>query len=316
MIFARASCVIFLLASAGAALAQESSDAELIHAQWWTGSLVAPSPAVFAQGVLGVEPYFLDRRGAGAFDNNGTLHSTPAGGDQMRSFTSIQYGITGDFSVQLVPSFVHGMSGSAATGLADLPVRVKYRWFKGGTEIWLPSLTTTVGVTVPVGKYDNLRQAPDGFGGGGTTAMEQALLQSVFVTGGHPNRLRLWGTASEALDSVALSGISSYGTPAGYVGTAVPGNSAEIGIGDEFAIDQGWVLALDVVQDFGKGTHLHAMGAIGAMPDVATAGFSLAPAVEFNFTKSLGIIAGAQFTMAGRNSSSTMIPQIAVNMFF
>ncbi len=316
MIFARASCVIFLLASAGAALAQESPDGALIHGQWWTGSLAAPSPAPFAEGVLGVEPYFLDKRGDGAFDSNGTLHSSPPGGDQLRSFTSVQYGVTGDLGIQIVPAIVHSLNGSAATGLADLPVRVKYRWFRGGTEIWLPSLTTTAGITVPVGKFDNLRKASDGFGGGVYTALQQALLQSVFATDGHANRMRLWGTMSEPLDSVRLHGVSTYGTAAGFDGTAILGDAAELGIADEFAIDRRWVLALDMVQDFGKGTHLRSQGYTGALPDMATSGFSVAPAVEYNFSASIGVIAGAQFAMAGRNSSSTMIPQVAVNMFF
>ena len=97
---------------------------------------------------------------------------------------------------------------------------------------------------------------------------------------------------------------------------AVLGNSAEIGIADEFAIDQRWVLALDVVQDFGKGTHLHTMGVTGALPNMATSGFSVAPAIEYNFTQAIGVIAGAQISTYGRNASSTVIPQVAVNMFF
>src|SRR5665213_452832 len=105
---ARLTGVFLALAFCRTALAQElpgAADAAALHAQWWTGPLVAPSPAVFAQGVVGMEPYLLDKRGDGSFDNNGTLHSSPPGGDQLRSFTSLQYGVTDDFSVQIVPSF-------------------------------------------------------------------------------------------------------------------------------------------------------------------------------------------------------------------
>ena len=89
--------------------------------------------------------------------------------------------------------------------------------------------------------------------------------------------MRLWGTLSEALNSVTLQGISTYGTAQGFTGTAVPGMSAELGIADEFAIDQRWVLALDVVQDFAKGTHLHGTGIVAPVANVETSGFSLAP---------------------------------------
>ena len=305
-----------LLLPAAAASAEEASDDAILKAQWWTGPLVAPSPAPFAEGVLGVEPYLLDKRGDGAFDNNGTLHSSPPGGDQLRSFVSLQYGVTGDLGVQIVPAIAHGLNGGAATGLGDLPVRVKYRIFRGHAGFWHPQLNLVAGVTLPTGRLDNLSKSSDGFGSGAVMAMQQALPQTVFVTGGHANRMRLWGTASEPLDGVRLHGVSTYGTAAGFDGVAVLGNSAELGIADEFALDQRWVLALDVVQDFGKGAHLRAMGFTGAMPDVATSGFSVAPAVEYNFSGGLGVIAGAQISTFGRNSSSTVVPQVAVNMFF
>ena len=305
-----------LLSAAVTASAQEASDETIIKAQWWTGPLVAPSPAPFAQGVLGVEPYFLDKRGDGAFDDNGTLHSSPPGGDQLRAFVSLQYGVTGDLGVQIVPAIVHSLNGGAATGLADLPVRVKYRIFRGHAGFWHPQLNLVAGITLPVGRYDNLRKSSDGFGSGAVTAMQQAMLQTVFVTDGHANRMRLWGTVSEPLDSVRLHGISTYGTAAGFDGMAVLGDSAQLGIADEFAIDQRWVLALDVVQDFGKGTHLRSGGYTGTLLNVATSGFSVAPAVEYNFSGSVGVIAGAQISTLGRNSSSTIIPQVAVNMFF
>jgi hypothetical protein len=317
MIFTRWLGVVALLLVSQQALAQtQPEDDAIIHAQWWTGPLVAPSPAPFAEGVLGVEPYFLDKRGDGAFDNSGTLHSSPPGGDQLRAFASVQYGVTDNLGVQIVPAIAHSLNGSAATGLGDLPVRVKYRVFRGHAGFWHPQLNLVAGVTLPVGRYENLRKSSDGFGSGATMAMQQAMLQTVFVADGHANRMRLWGTVSEPLDNVRLHGVTTYGTAAGFDGIAVLGNSAELGIADEFAIDQRWVLALDVVQDFGKGTHLRGMGYIGAMPEVATSGFSVAPAVEYNLSAAIGIIAGAQISTFGRNASSTVIPQVAVNMFF
>src|SRR5581483_5523181 len=108
-------------------------------------------------GILGVEPYLLDKRGTGSFDNNGILHSTPAGSEQMRSFTSLQYGVTGDFSIQIVPAFAHAADHGGATGLGDLPVRIKYRWIASGDEIWLPALTTTIGLNLPLGRYQRLK---------------------------------------------------------------------------------------------------------------------------------------------------------------
>lgn len=303
-----APALLFVPFLVSAAHAQDASGAPL-HEQWWTGPLLAPSPAVFAQGVLGIEPYFLDKRGAGTFDNNGILHALPQGSEQLRSFTSLQYGLTDDFSVQLVPSFAHAVNDEGATGIGDLPVRVKYRWDRGGGEFWLPALTTTVGLNLPVGPYQRLRSADDGFGAGAYTASAQVLLQSLFMTGDHANRMRLWATPNAPLGSVTLHGISSYGTDASFSGWAVPGEAGELGLADEFALDQRWVLALDAVEDLSKATH--------PVPviNLTSESFSLAPAVEFNFSRRVGLIAGAEFTLMGRNSASAVIPQLAVNMF-
>jgi hypothetical protein len=42
--------------------------------------------------------------------------------------------------------------------------------------------------------------------------------------------------------------------------------------------------------------------------------WSLAPAIEYNFNSRVGIIAGAKFTVAGRNATAVVIPVAAVNI--
>ena len=310
--------VVLLLASCRAACAQDMSAEEAaIQAQWFTGTLLSPSPGVPRTGVLGIEPYLLDKRGAGAFDVNGILHSTPAGNEQWRSYTSVNYGFADGFSLQLLPTVArvsHG--GDSQTGLADLPVKLHYRWIDGSAGFWHPAFTTTFGITFPLGKFEHLRSAADGFGTGAYMAMEQIEVQQRFTTWGHAHRLRSWGTISQPLNTVALHDVSSYGTAQGFEGTVVPGSSAELGIGDEMGLDQQWALALDVVQDFGKGPHIRASGVTGAMRDIEGTSFWVAPAVEFNPTEHVGIIAGVEIAMAGRNAAAQVIPQAAVNMFF
>ena len=314
----RALGVGLLLASCRAAAAQESDAEEAaIRAQWFTGTLLSPSPGVPRTGVLGIEPYLLDKRGAGAFDVNGILHSTPAGTEQWRTYTSVNYGFADGFSIQAVPAMAYvSHGGDTEAGLADLPIKLHYRWFDGRAGFWHPAFTTTFGITFPIGRYEHLRSAADGFGTGAYMTMEQIEVQQRFTTWGHAHRLRSWGTISQPLNTVSLHDISSYGTPQGFQGTVVPGSSAELGIGDEVGLDQQWALALDVLQDFGKGPHVRSLGVTGAMPDIEGTSFWVAPAVEYNPTEHIGIIVGVDVAMAGRNSSAQVIPQIAVNMFF
>jgi len=44
--------------------------------------------------------------------------------------------------------------------------------------------------------------------------------------------------------------------------------------------------------------------------------FTLAPAVEYNWSSSMGVIVGTVFTAAGRNASANIVPVAAINMVF
>jgi hypothetical protein len=303
-----------LLVSAPALADETAGDAAAIRDQGLTGSLLAPSPATFAKGVFAMEPYFLYRRGAGSFGPDGERHASPAGGDQFRAYSSLQYGLMDDLAVQLLPGFARALSGDEAVGINDLPVRLKYRWFgRGEVGFWHPALTTSLGVTIPVGRYQRLNSSADGFGNGAWMGNFQAQMQNTFTTWHLPNRARIWATLSAPLGAVAVHDVSSYGTQTGFNGTALPGAAAEIGIADEFAIDQHWVLALDIAQDFARAAHVHG---VGAPLTHATSRFIVAPAVEYNFTNWIGVIAGVEYAPEGHNSSAAITPQIAVNMFF
>lgn len=317
MLFVRAMVAAIFLASAGTAAAQQNDSEAAIRAQWFTGTLLSPSPGVPRKGVLGVEPYLIDKHGIGVFDANGILHSAPVGVEQLRSFTSVNYGFTNSFSVQVTPAVAHvSHDGDVQTGLADFPIKIHYRPIAGALDFWHPSLTTTFGITLPLGKFEHLRHSADGFGTGAYMAMEELELQQRFTTWLHPHRLRMWARVSQPLNTVDLHGISSYGTAQGFLGTVVPGSSAELGIGDEVGLDQQWALALDILQDFAKGPHVRGQGMTNPMADIEGSVFWVAPAVEYNPTEHIGIIVGVEISMAGRNSPSQVIPQIAVNMFF
>ena len=317
MLCARPLSMAIFLASTGMAAAQQNDSEAAIRAQWFTGTLLSPSPGVPREGVLGVEPYLIDKRGIGVFDANGILHSGPVGVEQIRSFTSVNYGFTDSFSVQVTPAVAHvSHDGDVQTGLADFPIKIHYRPIAGALDFWHPSLTTTFGITLPIGKFEHLRHSADGFGTGAFMAMEELELQQRFTTWMHPHRLRMWARVSQPLNTVNLHGISSYGTGPSFLGTVVPGPSAELGIGDEVGLDQQWALALDVVQNFAKGPHVRGSGMTNPMADIEGSVFWVAPAIEYNPTGHVGIIAGVQISMAGRNTPSQVIPQIAVNMFF
>jgi hypothetical protein len=177
-----------------------------------------------------------------------------------------------------------------------------------------------LGISLPIGQYQRLRTPLSGQGSGAYLLKEGLLFQSLFDTPDHhPMRFRVYGAVFEPLGDVSVEGISVYGTTFGTRGHVSPGLSEQAGIGGGYAIDQRWVLALDLVGNHAAGYDLHgstatssSFHAIGAN----SSSVSLAPAVEYNWSGNMGVIFGVEFSAAGRNTSSYVAPQVALSMAF
>jgi hypothetical protein len=316
--------MLLLLAGAGwssAASAQSVGDAA--QNQWFTGSLVAPSPALSKAGVFAIEPYAVYTANTGVYDNDWGHHSVPNDLNQAQSVTVLKYGLTDELSIQALPSLSYqwnDQTTSRGVGVDDLPVELEYRLKNGDIKTGSPSATIDLGMTFPTGAYERLHSPLDGVGTGAYLAKEGLLLESLFDTwGDHAMRLRLFGAAYEPLANVSVRDVSAYGTDQGFQGRATPGFSAQSGFAVEYGLDQRWVLALDLVQNYADGFVLNgtstASGAVHTSGGSSTS-FALAPAIEYNWSGNLGIIAGVEFSIAGRNTSSYIVPQVAVSMAF
>lgn len=302
------------------ASAQVAADAA-VQAQWFTGTLEAPSPALPKAGLWAIEPYLIYQHNTGSYDNDGGRHSSLDDVRQTDSVTVFKYGITDRLSIQALPSFARVWNDQArVTGVGDLPVEFEYRFNDENDKTGFPSVTASLGTSLPLGQYDRLRSPIDGLGSGAHTAKEGILFQSLFDTWGHhPMRLRFYATAFEPIGDVSVHGTSIYGTDAGFVGHVTPGFSSTLGVGASYGLDQRWVLACGFLQNFSKGARLRGVDASETSVDTNgknSATTFLAPAVEYNFSGRVGAIAGVEFSIAGRNTASYVAPQIALVVVF
>lgn len=297
---------------------------DTVDGQWFTGSLESPSPSIPKAGILAVEPYVIYTGNTGAYDNSGQNHSVAHDASQIAEVTLLKYAITDKLSVQAVPLLAHtwnDQTSSSAVGAGDLPIEFDYRLNNQDNATGLPSVTVNLGMNFPTGDYDRLRTTLDGLGSGAYTAKEGILLQSLFDTwDDHPARIRLWGSLFEPLASVSVHDTSVYGTGQGFSGKATPGISTQVGIGAEYGLTQRWVLALDVVGNYAAGSNLSGTDGAGNSVNVSNAPASMslgiAPAIEYNWSSRMGVIAGVEFAPAGQNSASYIAPQIALSMVF
>ncbi len=123
---------------------------------------------------------------------------------------------------------------------------------------------------------------------------------------------------------MSVEDVSVYGTAQGFRGHAKPGDALVIDSAWEYSLTRKWVLALDVVYQRNASTVLQGVDSPGSgVSTVAVRAQSgsgevinLAPAVEYNWSSRMGVIAGTLFCAAGRNTGATFTPVLAINMVF
>ncbi|HEX5208320.1 MAG TPA: hypothetical protein VFW10_11080, partial [Steroidobacteraceae bacterium] len=115
-----------------------------------------------------------------------------------------------------------------------------------------------------------------------------------------------------------------YGTSEGFDGRARPGPSFVGDLAFEYSVTRSWVLATDINWEHDGNTRVEGnySAAAGFLPSSLIQDFGsseilyLAPAVEYNWSPTMGVIAGARVAAMGRSTSATVTPVAAVNMVF
>jgi hypothetical protein len=301
--------------------AQEIPGDAAVQAQWFTGSLEAPSPALPKAGILALEPYMIYTNNTGAYGDGWQHYGTPNDVDSLTSLLVIKYALTDRLSIEALPSFAHSWNGQySSNGIGDLPTELEYRFNDENNRTGAPSVTAAIGLSFPSGQYQRLTTPLAGLGSGAYTLKEGLLFQSLFDTADHhPVRLRFYGAVFEALQDVSLQDISVYGTSTGFRGHVAPGVSEQLGIGAGYALDERWVLAFDVVGNHAAAFDLHGIDATDTYVHLmgsTSSSVAIAPAVEYNWSGNIGVIAGVEFSVGGRNTTSYFAPQVALSMAF
>jgi hypothetical protein len=295
---------------------------------WWTGPIIAAGAGTLPQGRALVEPYLYDVIRYGRYDRDGGERSASRT-HHYGSLTYILYGVTDRFTAGLIPTFgyndVSGARDSSGIQVGDVSVQGQYRLsqFRQGSPV--PTTSLVVQQTLPTGKYDRLgTDVNDGLGAGAYTTT-LALYSQYYFWMPNGRILRSRFNASYAVsDDVDVEDVSVYGTSAGFRGVAHPGDVLTINSSWEYSITREWVFAMDFIYQHDASTRL-----TGSQMDTAAGRtervhenfgsawrFGVAPAIEYNFTSRIGVIAGARWFAAGSNTSATITPVVAINMVY
>jgi hypothetical protein len=277
---------------------------------WWTGPMLANSAATLPRGHVLIEPYLYD--------------VTSAHADGFGSLTYMLYGLTDRLTVGLVPVLgynrVSGGPDSSGIGLGDLSVQAQYRLTQFHEGSSMPTISLQLQETLPTGKYDRLgSRTGDGFGSGAYTTTLQLNTQTYFwLPNGRILRMR-FNVARAFSRSVDVEDVSVYGTADGFRGQARPGSSLFVDAAWEYSLTRKWVLALDVTYRRARGTRVRGYDLLD--PDTPairfdsrpSEAFGFAPAVEYSWSPSLGVLLGTRVIVGGRNTPTTITPAVAIN---
>ena len=308
----------------------ESSSAgrQSLDDAWWTGPIVAAGAGTLPKGHALIEPYLYDVIRYARYDEDGRSQDA----DRVHSYGSLTYmlyGVTDKFTAGLIPIFgfndVSNGPDSSAVQVGDLSVQGQYRLsqFREGGRV--PTTSLVVQVSLPTGKHDHLGAHPaDGFGSG-AYATTIALYSQYYFWMPNGRILRARFNVSQAFSGSAdVEDVSVYGTGPGFRGTAEPGNQFTINSAFEYSATRNWVFALDFIYQRDDSTRLHGVdvdpttgASVSVDEDSGSAWrFGVAPAIEYNWSGRVGLIVGARWFAAGRNTSATITPAIALNMVY
>lgn len=311
---ALAAAAIFAFAPPVLANTQRQS----LDEAWWTGPLLASGASTLPKGHVLVEPYLYDVKPFGRFDADGKRHSAPDG-DTIGSSSYLLYGVTDTLTAGFIPHVGYRRAGgrwSQGLGIGDLTAQAQYRLLKYQEGGRVPTVSVMLQENLPIGRHDRLDDRPnDGFGSGAYATTLGVNSQYYFWTpNGRILRTRLNAQYTRS-DTAKVRGASVYGTPRGFSGKAQPGDSFLVDLAFEYSMTRNWVAALDIGwqrDDATKVTGVVNGTAFERRYPVSKA-LILAPAVEYNFSPQVGVIVGARIVPAGRNTTASVTPAVAVN---
>lgn len=278
---------------------------------WFTGTLLTPSGNIVPVGYMYLEPYFAVSDSFATYDQNWQTHSTPAF-VAVNPLVFFQIGLTEWMDFQTFPqAFYQHSQGREATHFGDLPTGLNFQLLKATPEGWWPSIKLSIREIFPTGKYQHLdphKNGTDITGGGSYDTGLGLSFSRLFHLGGIYYLNTRLSLNYDTYSTVHVEGFNTYGGGFGTKGNVRPGPTYTGLMGLEFTLAKHWVFAIDLANFYGNKTTFRGYRGVTSRGAQAKVGFpsyyefDLAPAIEYNFNESVGIIGGVWFSVAGRNT--------------
>ena len=296
-----------------------------VEAPWFTGPLLASSGTVVPVGHINFEPYLFYFDSSQRYGSDWKTVSNPRL-IQVTFQPFFWVGLTKWADLQITPAFnwKHTEAGPSYWTLGDWSAKFEFQLYRASFphKNWVPNIKFGIQEIFPTGKYQKLnpQKLSSDVGGTGsyTTNLQLSFSRFCLLQNQHWLQLRL--NLNYALSApVDVSGYNAYGVAHGSKGKANPGDVGLFDFAMEYSLTKNWALTCDFVGKFQKRSHFSNLSNVterGLLPINGaphSIQFSIAPALEYNWSQQMGVIAGAWMTVAGLNSTKFYSGVIAFN---
>ena len=310
---------------------------------WFTGPLLAPPAQTVARGH--VNAFFMTGNASSNAIYNREWHQI-----SQQSFTTSQiipqffYGLTDDVDIEYNALYVINQSGAVSyEHVGDSSIALGFQALSQQKNNALPDLRITLQEVLPSGIYDRFDPVNAGVESTGMGSYQTAVAFNFQYLSPINENHYLYSHLSVSYtyaNSVNINGLSTYGGTSLTTGRIDPGNAIDIDLAGEFTLTQNWVAVMEANFLYQQESTFH--GFVGTRasgdpiapgnalisknfrrlfptkhnigkPDIGSGNLdqiTLAPALEYNFSSNLGVIAGIWFTVAGKNT-----PQFTTSLF-
>lgn len=291
---------------------------------WFTGPLLAPSGHTIPPHHVNFEMYFNHIQNVGIYNRHWKLVHTD-GGDSLQLNPLITIGLLSRFDTQLsIPFSEHRKKELKEQTIGDFSAILGFQALEQKESKWRPDLRITLQEIFPTGSFDNLDPTKLGTDGSGMGSYQTALafnFQHLSYLGPYYWRKRL--SLNFAYPTrTNIRGLSTYGGTPDTRGRINPGSYFSVDLASELSVTQNLVAVMEGLYSYRQATEFQGIRGIDPDGNIARVGhgivseFSLAPAVEFNFSEHYGLIAGVWFAVRGKDAPDFITTMIAFNAFW
>lgn len=284
---------------------------------WFTGPILTSSGHTIPPGFVDVEPYILTFVNKGIYDRHWHKVKLPTF-YAVQIQTPVYIGITNWMDILLNPSVSYN-STEHVSNLEpnDFTVTLDFALLKDTPDNNVPGIKFYLSEVFPIGHYQ--KRDPDelgtDIGGSGTFTTQAGMVITrtfhIWCEQYLALRFQPFYTVSSPLH---IRGFSVYGGDPSTKGRVTVGRTWGGFFGMEYSLTRNWAFACDLYGVYKDKTKFHGKTSSPAGYPQSVQ-FSLAPAIEYNWSSGLGIIAGSWFTFAGKNSTRFVNGTIALNYF-